>query len=84
LGFHQTPLGELTALLQTPCCRGPILLRGEKGEEEERREDGERRRGTEFVICPRKKKEKSAPKCRMFKDTRTAATRRVLSRPQAG
>jgi len=39
-------------------------MRGEEGEMkegDERREEG--REGKEFVLCPRKKKEKSAPMC---------------------
>jgi len=35
--------------------RGPILLKGGEGKGEEERG------GTEFILCPRKKKEKSAP-----------------------
>jgi len=62
----QTPLGELTALPQTPGEPTLILKGGEgdegSGGEGERKgvEDGERKRRREFVLCPRKKKETSA------------------------
>ena len=57
----QTPLGELTALPQTPrCIMGHIYKeeRGGKRREERRGRGEEERLGSEFVLCPRKKKRK--------------------------
>jgi len=46
----QTPLGELTTLPRHPAAFRGLLLKAR-----------ERRGGRVFVLCPRKKKEKSAP-----------------------
>jgi len=47
---------ELSALPHVPLLYlGGLLLKGGEGKGEEERG------GTEFILCPRKKKEKSAP-----------------------
>jgi len=76
----QTPLGELTALPQTPSCIMGHIYKEERGGKRRKGRRGRReeeRVGSEFVLCPRKKKEKSAAVCQNTSSVLTAALERL-------